>query len=46
MDGSDLLAVDHRRQALVEGVSDRFFSLAKNRSRAFGWKPSQFGRVK
>jgi geranylgeranyl diphosphate synthase type II len=36
MDGSDLLAVDHRRQELVDGVLDRFFSLAKNRAAAFG----------
>jgi geranylgeranyl diphosphate synthase type II len=36
MDGSDLLAVDQQRQAQVDGVLDRFFSLAKNRAAAFG----------
>jgi geranylgeranyl diphosphate synthase type II len=36
MDGSDLLAVDQLRQAHVDGVLDRFFSLAKNRATAFG----------
>jgi hypothetical protein len=30
MDGSGLLAVDQLRQAQVDGVLDRFFSLAKN----------------
>jgi geranylgeranyl diphosphate synthase, type II len=36
MDGSGLLAVDQLRQAQVDGVLDRFFSLAKNRAAAFG----------
>jgi geranylgeranyl diphosphate synthase type II len=36
MDGSGLLAVDQLRQARVDGVLDRFFSLAKNRAAAFG----------
>jgi geranylgeranyl diphosphate synthase type II len=36
MDGSDLLAVEQLRQAQVDGVLDRFFSLAKNRASAFG----------
>jgi geranylgeranyl diphosphate synthase, type II len=36
MDGSDLLAVDQLRQEQVDGVLDRFFSLAKNRAAAFG----------
>src|ERR1700710_1123793 len=36
MNGSDLLAVDQQRQAQVDGVLDRFFSLAKNRAAAFG----------
>jgi geranylgeranyl diphosphate synthase type II len=45
MDGSDLLAVDHHRQELVDGVLDRFFSLAKNRASAFGPEYVQLGRV-
>jgi geranylgeranyl diphosphate synthase, type II len=36
MDGSGLLGVDQQRQAQVDGVLDRFFSLAKNRAAAFG----------
>src|ERR1700712_1088054 len=36
MNGSDLLAVDQLRQSQVDGVLDRFFSLAKNRASAFG----------
>src|ERR1700710_3058159 len=36
MNGSDLLAVDQLRQAQVDGVLDRFFSLAKNRAAPFG----------
>jgi len=36
MDGSGLLGVDQQRQAHVDGVLDRFFSLAKNRASAFG----------
>jgi geranylgeranyl diphosphate synthase, type II len=36
MDGSGLLAVAQLRQAQVDGVLDRFFSLAKNRAAAFG----------
>ncbi|NEM91864.1 polyprenyl synthetase family protein [Galbitalea soli] len=36
MNGSDLLAVAQQRQAQVDGVLDRFFSLAKNRASAFG----------
>jgi geranylgeranyl diphosphate synthase type II len=36
MDGFDLLANDQRRQVQVDGVLDRFFSLAKNRASAFG----------
>jgi geranylgeranyl diphosphate synthase, type II len=36
MDGFDLLANDQRRQVQVDGLLDRFFSLAKNRSSAFG----------
>jgi geranylgeranyl diphosphate synthase type II len=36
MEGSDLLAVAQQRQAQVDGVLDRFFSLAKNRASAFG----------
>jgi geranylgeranyl diphosphate synthase type II len=36
MDGFDLLAVDQQRQVQVDGVLDRFFSLAKNRAAAFG----------
>jgi geranylgeranyl diphosphate synthase type II len=36
MDGSGLLGVDQQRQAQVDGVLDRFFSLAKNRASAFG----------
>jgi geranylgeranyl diphosphate synthase type II len=36
MDASDLLAVAQQRQAQVDGVLDRFFSLAKNRAAAFG----------
>ena len=36
MDGSHLLGVDRARQAQVDGVLDRFFSLAKNRAAAFG----------
>jgi geranylgeranyl diphosphate synthase type II len=36
MDGSGLLAIDQLRQAQVDGVLDRFFSLAKNRAAAFG----------
>ena len=36
MDGSGLLGVDQLRQAQVDGVLDRFFSLAKNRAAAFG----------
>jgi geranylgeranyl diphosphate synthase type II len=36
MDGADLLAVALERQAQVDGVLDRFFSLAKNRASAFG----------
>jgi geranylgeranyl diphosphate synthase type II len=36
MDASDLLAVAGARQAQVDGVLDRFFSLAKNRAAAFG----------
>src|ERR1700712_2487839 len=36
MDGSDLLAVAQQRQAQVDGVLGRFFSLAKNRASAFG----------
>jgi geranylgeranyl diphosphate synthase, type II len=36
MDGSGLLGVDQLRQAQVDGVLDRFFSLAKNRASAFG----------
>jgi geranylgeranyl diphosphate synthase, type II len=43
MDGSGLLRVDQLRQAQVDGVLDRFFSLAKNRAAAFGPK---YGRVK
>jgi geranylgeranyl diphosphate synthase type II len=35
MDGSDLLAVAWERQAQVDGVHDRLFSLAKNRASAF-----------
>src|ERR1700710_2225373 len=36
MDGSGLLALNALRQAQVDGVLDRFFSLAKNRAAAFG----------
>jgi hypothetical protein len=36
MDGFDLLAVDQQRQVQVDGLLDRFFSLAKNRTSAFG----------
>jgi geranylgeranyl diphosphate synthase type II len=36
MDGSDLLAIAQVRQAQVDSVLERFFSLAKNRASAFG----------
>ena len=36
MNGSDLLAASELRQAQVDVVLDRFFSLAKNRASAFG----------
>ena len=36
MDGLPLLSADQQRQAQVDGVLDRFFSLAKNRAAAFG----------
>jgi len=36
MDGSDLLSVSLARQAQVDVVLERFFSLAKNRAAAFG----------
>ena len=36
MDGSDLISVSLARQAQVDVVLDRFFSLAKNRAAAFG----------
>lgn len=36
MEGSDLLAIALERQVQVDGVLDRFFSLAKNRASAFG----------
>jgi geranylgeranyl diphosphate synthase type II len=36
MEGADVLAMDQQRQAQVDGVLDRFFSLAKNRATSFG----------
>ena len=36
MDGYDLLTVAQQRQAQVDGVLERFFSLSKNRASAFG----------
>ena len=36
MSGSDVLAVSEERQAKVDVVLERFFSLAKNRASAFG----------
>jgi geranylgeranyl diphosphate synthase type II len=36
MDGSNLRTVAQLRQAQVDGVLDRFFSLAKNRAESFG----------
>lgn len=36
MDGTDLLAASRKRQAQVDVVLERFFSLAKNRASAFG----------
>jgi len=36
MNGSDLIAASEKRQAQVDVVLERFFSLAKNRASAFG----------
>lgn len=36
MDVPDVLVIAQQRQAQVDGVLDRFFSLAKNRAEAFG----------
>jgi hypothetical protein len=36
MDGSGLLALDHHRQARLDGMLDRPLSLAKNRMRTSG----------